>query len=318
VRDTGTWDIKTSVGSTALFVAAARGLAGRQPDPIVVDPFAEIFCIAAGDEWAALFTSDPATTAEHPLRTTNFGVPFQSYQAIRTRYFDDYTAAAVDAGVRQIVIVAAGMDSRAYRLPVLDGVRVFELDQPRVLEFKRTTLFDHGHEPIAERREVPADLRLDWPTALRDSGFDPAVPAAWLVEGLLVYLSPAEQGLLFEQIESLSVPGSHVGIDPMDNLDPEIYRNMIEQRSEEGGSSEAAELNRTGAGWANLVHNEPRGDAVEWFGRRGWNGTATRLSDHLGTAGRQAAASEISEYLLSLVRFVTVIKDRPSLSSAST
>ena len=123
---------------------------------------------------------------DHPLRSGEFGTHFVTFQGARTRYFDAYFAAAADAGVRQIVMLAAGLDSRAYRLGWSAGTTVFELDQPRVLEFKRQTLA--GESPRAERREVPVDLREDWPAALQSSGFRPEQPSAWIAEGLLIYL----------------------------------------------------------------------------------------------------------------------------------
>jgi methyltransferase (TIGR00027 family) len=310
MRDEGTWDIKTSVGSTALFVAAARGLAARDSDPIAVDGLAEVFCVAAGEEWAALFTADPAVTAEHPLRTSDFGLPFQQFQAARTRYFDNYLAAAAGAGVRQVAIVAAGLDSRAYRLAWPDGTRVYELDQPEVLEFKRVALCDHGDKPTADRRAVPVDLRSDWPKALRDSGFDPAAATAWLVEGLLLYLSPAEQDVLFERIESLSAPGSYVGIEQMDSFDSDTYRTMTAGQPEEGDSPASVERRRGGAAWASMIHNEPHTDAVEWFGRHGWAGTATRLSDYLAAVGRQGVSGSAGFLTPGLVSLVTVAKQR--------
>ena len=95
--------------------------------------------------------------------------------------------------MRQIVIPAAGLDSRAYRLAWPDGTVVFELDQPQVLEFKHEVLAGSGDAPTAERREIAVDLRDDWPQALRRSGFDPSRPSAWIVEGLLVYLPAAAQ-----------------------------------------------------------------------------------------------------------------------------
>jgi methyltransferase (TIGR00027 family) len=307
MRDEGTWDIKTSVGSTALFVAAARGLAARQPDPVAVDAFAEVFCLAAGEQWAALFTADQELTVEHPLRTPDFGIMFQNLQAARTRYFDDYLSAAAADGVRQVAIVAAGLDSRAYRLSWPEGTVVYELDQPAVLEFKRAVLSDHGDKPVARRQEVPVDLRTDWPAALRDSGFDPTAATAWLVEGLLIYLSPAEQDLLFERIESLSAAGSRAGIEQMDNFDPEVYRTMAEARPEEGDSEAVTRRRRDGAEWASLIHNEPHSDAVEWFGRHGWTGTATRLSDYLAAVGRPLPADGDTGFLMpGLVSLVTV------------
>jgi Leucine carboxyl methyltransferase len=108
-----------------------------------------------------------------------------SYQAVRTHFFDDFFSAAAAAGIRQIVILASGLDSRAYRLQWPIGTTVYELDQPKVLEYKTATLDQHGAAPAAVRREVPIDLRFDWPKALRDTGFDASVLTAWLAEGLL-------------------------------------------------------------------------------------------------------------------------------------
>jgi methyltransferase (TIGR00027 family) len=179
-----------------------------------------------------------------------------------------------------------------------------------VLEFKRAILADHGDKPRAERHEVPIDLRLDWPTALGASGFEPTVPTAWLVEGLLIYLSPAEQDLLFERVASLSAPGSRAGIEQMDNFDPETYRAMTDAQSEEGGPDAAAVCWRGGAEWASLIDNEPHSDAVEWFGRRGWTGTATRLTDQLAALGRPASSETPGLLQPSLVSLVTVTGPR--------
>lgn len=190
--DNDTWDITTSVGSTALFVAAARALEAQKPDPAAVDPYAEIFCRAVGGEWADLLDGE---APDHALRNADFGAHFVDFQAVRIKYFDDYFRAAATAGVRQIVLLAAGLDSRAYRLDWPDRTVVYELDQPRVLEFKRHAL--DGHTPRAERREVPVDLRNDWPRALRDNGFDPNEPSAWIAEGLLIYLPASAQRELF-------------------------------------------------------------------------------------------------------------------------
>ena len=188
--DNDTWDITSSVGATALFVAASRALEANKPDPVVVDPYAEMFCRAVGGEWADVLDGK---APENRLKS-EFGGHFVNYQAARTKYFDDYFDNAADAGVRQIVIPAAGLDSRAYRLAWPEGTVVFELDQPQVLEFKRDVLTRSGESPTAERREIAVDLRDDWPAALRGSGFDPSRPSAWIVEGLLVYLPAAAQG----------------------------------------------------------------------------------------------------------------------------
>jgi methyltransferase (TIGR00027 family) len=130
--------------------------------------------------------------------------------AVRTKYFDDYFLDATQAGVRQAVILASGLDSRAYRLPWPAGTVVYELDQPEVIDFKTTTLAGLGAEPAATRRTIPIDLRQDWPAALKAAGLDTTVPTAWLAEGLLIYLPPEAQDRLFDNITALSAPGSTV------------------------------------------------------------------------------------------------------------
>ncbi|MFJ4651989.1 SAM-dependent methyltransferase [Nocardia sp. NPDC088792] len=275
--DKDNWDINTSVGSTALFVAAARALAGRGPEPLSVDPLAEVFVRAAGGELAQLLDGDPELTRDHPLRSADFGLGFQQHQSARTRYFDDYLKAAADEGIRQVVILAAGLDSRAYRLPWPDGVTVYELDRPQVLDFKRETLTAAGYSPTADRHEVAVDLREDWLSALQQNGFNPEAPTAWLVEGLLIYLSPEAQDQLFETIEKASAPGSQAAIEQMTPLPAETYETL----------TAPTEDDPEGAGnWARLIYNAPRSDAAQWFPDRGWTATRTDLADYLRTLGR--------------------------------
>ncbi len=284
--DGDSWDINTSVGSTALFVAAARALGGRAADAPAEDPFAELFVRAAGGEWADLLDG---RVPAHPLLSPEFGIQFQQHQVARTRYFDDYLHTAAAAGIRQVVILAAGLDARAYRLPWPEGAVVYELDRPPVLEFKRETLAQAGLDPIAERHEVPVDLREDWPKALCDSGFDPAVPTAWLVEGLLIYLSSAAQDQLFDAIVSLSTPGSRVAIEQMDPLPAEAVAEM-------------AEHDDAGSDWVRLIYNDPRAEATEWFADRGWTGERIYLNDYIRDLGHTPAAQQ------SLINLVTVVR----------
>jgi methyltransferase (TIGR00027 family) len=157
--DNDTWDINTSVGSTALFVSAARAIEGQKPEPLALDPYAEVFCNAAGGEWADVVADVPSDGGLHArLRTSSFGEHFTSFQGARTKYFDGYFELAADAGLRQVVILAAGLDSRTYRLPWADGTVVYELDQPQVLEFKREAL---AESPL---RTGLLD-QLGWPVA---------------------------------------------------------------------------------------------------------------------------------------------------------
>ena len=152
--------------------------------------------------------------------------------AVRTRFFDDFFTAAADAGIRQAVILAAGLDTRGYRLPWPTGTVVFEVDQPEVIAFKTTTLDDLGAVPKATRKTVAIDLRDDWPAALREAGFDPAQPTAWIAEGLLPYLPPDAQDRLFDHITALSAPGSRLATEHMDMTTmPEDWAKRLDERS---------------------------------------------------------------------------------------
>ena len=270
------WDITTSVGSTALFVATARALEAQKPDPLAVDPFAEVFCRAVGGSWADVLDGK---LPEHQLKTSDFGENFVNFQAARTRYFDDYFRQAADAGVRQIVIVAAGLDSRAYRLPWPDGTKIFELDRPQVLDFKREVLAEQGAQPKAERREVAVDLREDWPQALRNSGFDPARPSAWIIEGLLIYLPATAQQELFTGIDALAGPGSHIAVEDGAPMPQDEFTAAIEDER-------AANARGEGRLFFQLIYNEQFAPADQWLSEQGWTANATPLADYLREAGR--------------------------------
>ena len=250
------WDITTSVGSTALFVATARALEAQKPDPLAVDPYAEIFCRAVGGPSAdVLDGKDP----DHPLKTADFGEYFVNFQGARTKYFDEYFRRATDAGVRQVVILAAGLDSRAYRLDWPAGTTIFEMDRPQVLDFKREVLTGHGVQPRAERREIAVDLREDWPQALRDNGFDAATPSAWIAEGLLIYLPASAQEQLFTGVDSLAGRGSHVAVEdgaPMDS-DEFTLRRKIGPVDGWGGPGKV-EPDRRPAGEVGELHHPSR------------------------------------------------------------
>lgn len=299
--DSDDWDITTSVGSTALFVAAARTLAAQDDEPLAVDPLAELFLRAAGGEWALLADLDPELTRDHILRSPDFGTSFRAHIAGRTRYFDEYLLSAREAGIAQVVILAAGLDARAYRLPCLAGAVVYELDRSHVLDFKRETLAEAGVEPLADRREVAVDLREEWLDALRDNGFDPAAPTAWLVEGLLIYITPEAQDQLFTTLDAASAAGSRAAIEQMTPLPREEYTEMVES---EQADDEAK------SDWARLIYNDPRSDAAQWFSERGWDAERTGLADYLRAAGRPLPVVEAGTGNVgaTLINLVTVIR----------
>ncbi|HTM85772.1 MAG TPA: class I SAM-dependent methyltransferase [Mycobacterium sp.] len=268
------WDITTSVGSTALFVATARALEAQKHDPVALDPYAELFCRAVGGDWAAVLDGN---RPDHELKSSGFGEHFVNFQAARTRYFDNYFQRAADAGIRQVVILAAGLDSRAYRLPWPAGTTIFELDQPQVLEFKRRVLAEHGGTPNAERREIAVDLRDDWPQALRDHGFDPAQPSAWIAEGLLIYLPAAAQEQLFGGIDALAAPGSYLAVEDGTPMSAEDFTAAVAEERAAGDDTRI---------FHQLIYNEQCAPAHEWFGSRGWTAVGTALTEYLEETGR--------------------------------
>ncbi len=287
------WDITTSVGATALFVATSRALEAQKPDPLAVDPYAEVFCRAVGGTFADVLDGK---APEHELKTSDFGQHFVNFQGARTKYFDEYFGRVAAAGVGQIVILAAGLDSRAYRLSWADGTTIFELDRPQVLDFKREVLSGVGAEPRAERREIDVDLREDWPQALRDSGFDPAKPSAWIAEGLLIYLPAAAEEQLFTGIDSLAGPGSHIAVEDGAPLDQDEFQSRLDEERA-GGDGQRA--------FFQLVYNERHAPATEWFGDRGWTAVGTPLADYLREVGRPVPGPE-SEFGSSVSRTTLV------------
>ena len=271
--DNDTWDITTSVGSTALLVAAARALEAQRDEPLAVDRYADLFCRAVGGSWADVLDGN---APEHRL-TSDFGGVFQTFLGARTGFFDDYFRRASAQGVRQMVILAAGLDCRAYRLDWPADTVMFELDQPQVLEFKRSVLADHGASPSAERREIAVDLREDWPKALLHSGFDPAEPSAWLAEGLLTYLPGSAQEQLYAGIDSLATPGSQVALEEMQPLSADA---LEAKRAEERAAGDRA------GKFFSLISNEMPREAVDWFGEHGWDAEVISAAEYVRQAGR--------------------------------
>ncbi|MEH3131131.1 MAG: class I SAM-dependent methyltransferase [Mycolicibacterium neoaurum] len=279
-----TWDIDTSVGTTAVMVAAARAAETAAADPLISDPYARILVDGAGGgPWSMMLDSDFAARAEEidpeaAVLFTHMG----NYQAVRTRFFDDYFA---EAGLRQVVILASGLDSRAFRLSWPAGTTVFEIDQPKVLEYKRQVLAEHGVQPTATRVEVAIDLRQDWPTALRAAGFDDAVPTAWLAEGLLMYLPGDAQDRLFEQITELSAPGSRIAAETAP-VQAEERRAQMKERfdriKEKFGLADGVDIGE-------LMYNDPdRSNLAPWLAGHGWESSAVNAADEMRRLKRWA------------------------------
>ena len=181
-----------------------------EPDPVIDDPFAGPLVRAVGVDFFTRLADGEITEADLGDDPQMNIVRFADGMAARTRFFDEFFTDAVDAGVRQAVILASGLDARAYRLDWPTGTVVFEIDQPEVITFKTQTLTDLGAHPTADRRAVAVDLRDDWVSALRAAGFDPSAPTAWIAEGLFGYLPSEAQDRLLDLITENSAPGSRL------------------------------------------------------------------------------------------------------------
>ena len=282
--DNDTWDISSSVGATAVLVAAARAAETARPEPLISDPYAQILVADAGaGVWESLLDEDVVSRIAEA--DPEIGALFEhmgSYQAVRTHFFDDFFARATAAGIRQAVILASGLDSRAFRLSWPTGTTVFEIDQPKVLEYKAGTLALHDVSPAAQRREVPVDLRQDWPAALVEAGFDRAQPTAWLAEGLLMYLPADAQDRLFTQISELSAPGSRVAAETM-RVQAEERRERIRERF----VTVAAQVGVEPIDIAELTYEDPdRADVAGWLSDHGWRAETVASNDEMRRLGR--------------------------------
>jgi methyltransferase (TIGR00027 family) len=281
-----TWDIKTSVGTTAVMVAAARAVETEQPDALIRDPYAKLLVTNSGASllWEAML--DPAVAAKVQALDAESAAHIQhmrGYQAVRTNFFDTYFADAVAAGIRQVVILASGLDSRAYRLDWPAGTTVYEIDQPQVLAYKSTTLSENGVTPSADRREVAIDLRQDWPAALHAAGFDPTARTAWLAEGLLMYLPAEAQDKLFAQIGELSSAGSRVSAETAAAHADERRQQMRERFkkvAEQIGLEQTIDIGEL------MYRDDDRAALADWLNQHGWRAEAQHAVDEMQRLGR--------------------------------
>lgn len=248
------WDIVSSVGYTALLVAGWRALHAVGPQPLVRDEYAKYFISAAQDPYLVGLLANPGTSVDETAFPRLYGV--------QTRFFDDFFRSAGDAGIRQPVIVAAGLDCRAYRLEWPNGTTVFEIDLPKVLEFKTRVLAEQGVTPNVGRSEVAADLRTDWPRPLKAAGFDPQRPSAWSVEGLLPYLTDDTQNALFVRISELCAPGSRIALGALGSrLDGEQLAAL--ETTHPG-------VNMSGGVDFSALTYESKIDPAHWLAAHGW------------------------------------------------
>jgi methyltransferase (TIGR00027 family) len=271
-----TWDLASSVGATATMVAAARAMAGRVERPLIDDPFAEPLVRAVGVDVLTRLAAGELAPAELGGDATVGMDRLTDNMAVRTMFFDDFFVEAADAGITQAVILASGLDSRAYRLDWPAGTTVYEIDQPEVIEFKSRTMAELGASPTAYRRTVGVDLRDDWPAALKQAGFDPAKPAAWSAEGLLGYLPPDAQDKLLDTITELSAPGSRFATESSPTQDPATEGRMRERMQDIAAHwrEHGFELDLT-----QLVYFGDRNEASAYLDAHGWHISGSTLRE---------------------------------------
>lgn len=281
--DGDSWKITESVGATALSVAAARAVATAASDPLIRDQFAYLLVSSAGPAWARLASPDLEWIGddEHGRRAHRLAC---DYQSVRTHFFDEYFSDAVAAGIRQVVILAAGLDARAYRLDWPAGTTLYEIDQPQVVSYKTGTLESTGAVPKATRRAVPVDLRDDWPAALSAAGFDRNQPTAWLAEGLLPYLPAEAQDRLFTMITELSAPGGQVAVEAFSLGSGDTERRRAARRARWARMRQRLGLD---VNVETLTYHETdRADAAELLTAHGWQVDVVNNADEMARLGR--------------------------------
>jgi methyltransferase (TIGR00027 family) len=283
--DNDTWDLASSVGATATAVAASRAMASQNPDALLNDPWADPLVRAVGiDTFVELIDGETGHT-DDPLLNRR---AMNEQITVRTRFFDDFFVLAAESGIRQAVILASGLDTRAYRLPWPADTKIFEIDQPEVIAFKTRTLADLGAEPAAERTTVAIDLREDWPAALVEAGFDQKLPTAWSAEGLLVYLPPDAQDRLFDNIAGLSAPGSRIATEHMDLRDvPADWADRLTERSRRIGSN---------INLAELFYSGDRNPAADYLKDHGWHIDIQTTSQIYAANGFELPDDELASF----------------------
>jgi methyltransferase (TIGR00027 family) len=258
-------------------VAAARAMASKADHPLIDDPFAEPLVRSVGVDFFTRLVTGELRPEDLDSDTESVGMQrMTDNMAVRTKFFDEFFLSATEAGIRQAVILASGLDARAYRLAWPAGTTVYEIDQPEVIEFKTRTLADLGAEPTANRRTVAMDLRYDWPSALIEEGFDPNQPTAWSAEGLLGYLPPDAQDRLLDTITELSAPGSRVAVESVPNIDQGDHEKAIERMRQ---ASDRWRDHGFDLDFAELVYLGDRNEAAAYLGDHGWQLSRQSVTD---------------------------------------
>lgn len=272
-RRSGAEGVDAGVGLTALLVAAARAIETHRHDSLARDVYAEHFVRAAPAcaDW-------PVSIQEVPEGDDNpLWGRFARYFGLRTGVLDDFLHRSVGKGVRQLVLLGAGLDTRAFRLDLPSDCVVFEIDREGVLAFKEQVLTDLSAAPKAKRIPVPVDLRDDWVTALTSVGFDPAAPSVWLAEGLLFYLPGPAETYLIDTVDRLTTGGSALAFEAKLEEDLLAYRDS---------RIYTATREQIGIDLLDLFDRGPRPDSAGDLAAKGWSTSVHTPFDFTRQRGR--------------------------------
>jgi methyltransferase (TIGR00027 family) len=285
--DNDTWDLAAGVGATATAVAVGRALASRGPRALIDDPYAAPLVRAVGVEFFTRLV-DGSLDARGVDGDAAFGMAgITDMMATRTRFFDDFFLDAARGGISQVVILAAGLDARGYRLDWPPHTTVFEIDQSRVVEFKKRVMQELGAAPTADYHAVAVDLREDWAAALRRVDFDSRRPTAWSAEGLLAFLPPDAQDRLLDAITDLSTPGSRLAAENMGGshgarVMQDLMAETVHRWQEHGFDIDMTDLSYVGE----------RNDVIEYLGAHGWTTQLTAMAELFTAHGLSLGAPD--------------------------
>lgn len=249
------------VGETSFWVAALRAIESEREDRLIFDPYARILAGERG--FAAREVAREQAGGDDSLLVT--------VVAIRTRFVDDGLRAAIKGGIRQLVILAAGMDSRAFRMEFPPGFKTWELDRQEIFDIKQPLLTQWRPKTGCTRYAISVDLQEDWTAPLLESGFDPSRPTAFLIEGLLVYLEEVEVHRLLERLDKVASKGSWLATDlpGTELLESEIMAPMLKRLEEQGTP------------WKFSTR-----DPEALFKSHGWNAHCATIGDEQTSYGR--------------------------------
>jgi methyltransferase (TIGR00027 family) len=224
--------------------------------------------------------------------------------AIRSRVVDDFVADACRAGIRQAVILASGLDCRAYRLDWPPATEIYEIDQPAVIDWKKGTLASLRCTSAGQHRFLGIDLRQDWPTALRRAGLDDTKPTMWILEGLLIgYLPASAHDEILDAITALSAPGSRIAADHIDSRRSDAVSESMNKLHDIWRKLDP-NLNLQ-----NLTFSGPRQDPAGYLAERGWTTHNADLADLFRAAGRPGSSATGIFEQAEFVRFLSGIRN---------